>query len=513
MGKGGDGRTGVVSTRSPELATHEVGCKTYAWSQIEKHCSPDDAWIVHDGRVYDISSWCALKQLRACLLPTPLTAKERLSALSVCCVTRTDHPGGAVIFSHAGGDVTDVFASFHKGETRHLLHQFYVGDLDPESEKRRKGADQIAFEKAYRELRSKLLASGFFQASLAFYLWKCVSNMVLLAGAVALCMLDWLPAQIISAILLGLFWQQSGWLAHDFLHHQVFRQRWAGDLGGMLWGNVLQGYSMGWWKTKHNSHHAMPNVHGSSAEESAVHRSGDPDIDTMPLLAWSLHHANTFRLKCMRSRFYLTLIKWQSITYLPILLLARLSWLHESFRYAFSGPNEVSVDKLKYPFLEKLGLVVHWAWVLFLSSGFGRFSLVMSAAYFLIATCSCGFFLGIVFGLGHNGMSTYEFKKRPDFWKLQVTTTRNIVGGHGVSHSFVNWFCGGLQYQVEHHLFPSMPRHNLAKAHPIVDAFCKTWQVNYHQADLVYGTLEVIRHLASVADTFAMDFVREFPAM
>lgn len=45
-----------------------------------------------------------------------------------------------------------------------------------------------------------------------------------------------------------------------------------------VFGNLFQGFSVAWWKNKHNTHHAVPNVHGA-----------DPDIDTMPLLAWSEH--------------------------------------------------------------------------------------------------------------------------------------------------------------------------------------------------------------------------------
>ena len=96
---------------------------------------------------------------------------------------------------------------------------------------------------------------------------------------------------VASALIMGLFWQQCGWLAHDFLHHQVFKQRKYGDLGGIFWGNLMQGYSMQWWKNKHNGHHAVPNLHNSSVHAT----DGDPDIDTMPLLAWSLKQAKQWR--------------------------------------------------------------------------------------------------------------------------------------------------------------------------------------------------------------------------
>jgi len=168
---------------------------------------------------------------------------------------------------------------------------------------------------------------------------------------------------------------------------------------------------------------------------------------------------------------------------------------------------------LQYPFLERGGIVLHYIWVIAVSSGFGRFSLLYSVAYFMIATCSCGLFLALVFGLGHNGMATYDADKRPDFWKLQVTTTRNITGGHGIPQCFVDWFCGGLQYQVDHHLFPGMPRHNLAKTHELVKSFCKEWDVSYHEADMVVGTIEVLRHLSQVSHDFVEEFVKEFPAM
>merc|ERR1711937_756198 len=138
---------------------------------------------------------------------------------------------------------------------------------------------------------------------------------------------DSMVMHALSALLLGLFWQQCGWLAHDFLHHQVFKQRKYGDLGGIFWGNLMQGYSMQWWKNKHNGHHAVPNLHNSSADA----QDGDPDIDTMPLLAWSLFQAKQGGASSITKFF----IKYQAYFYFPILLLARISWLNESFKVSY----------------------------------------------------------------------------------------------------------------------------------------------------------------------------------
>ncbi|GAX27437.1 Delta8-fatty-acid desaturase [Fistulifera solaris] len=475
MGKGGDASAANKANK-------------ISWSQVKEHCTPDDAWVVYQNKVYDVSNW-------------------------------HEHPGGAVIFTHAGDDMTDIFAAFHAPGSQNLMQKFYIGDLIPGSNQN-KTEHQIAFEKGYRDLRSKLILMGMFKSNGWFYVYKCVSNMMLWATAVAMVYYsESVAVHMASAVLLGLFFQQCGWLAHDFLHHQVFRQRKYGDLGGIYWGNLMQGYSVQWWKNKHNGHHAVPNLHNSTA----LSQDGDPDIDTMPLLAWSLKQAQSYRelqADGKDSASVKFLIRYQAYFYFPILLLARLSWLNESFKTAFglgaaseNAALELKAKGLQYPILEKVGILLHYAWMFVVSSGFGRFPVWYAATYFLVATASCGFLLAIVFGLGHNGMATYDADARPDFWKLQVTTTRNITGGHGFPQAFVDWFCGGLQYQVDHHLFPSLPRHNLAKTHALVRSFCKEWNVHYHEADLVDGTIEVLQHLSKVSNDFLLDFVKDGPTM
>merc|ERR1712160_744 len=400
-----------------------------------------------------------------------------------------------------------------------MLKKFCIGDLIPESVEH-KDEKQLAFESAYRDLRKKFIMMGFFKSNKLFYLYKCASNMVLWAVACAMAYYsDSVLVHIASALLLALFWQQCGWLAHDFLHHQVFKKREYGDYAGLFWGNLMQGFSVQWWKNKQNGHHATPNLHNTSVHT----QDGDPDIDTMPLLAWSIKQAQSFRemnADGKDSTFVKYAIKFQAFTYFPILLLARISWLNESFKTAYglgasteNAKLEMERKGLQYPLYERVGIALHYAWMIVLTTGFGRWSIARSLMYFFISTCSSGLFLALVFGLGHNGMAVYDATTRPDFWKLQVTTTRNITGGHGIPQWFVDWLCGGLQYQVDHHLFPMMPRHNLPKTHKLVESFCKEWGVTYHETDLIDGTYEVLKHLSTVSDEFLVEMIEEFPAM
>merc|ERR1719421_758736 len=82
---------------------------------------------------------------------------------------------------------------------------------------------------------------------------------------------------------------------------------------------------------------------------------------------------------------------------------------------------------------------------------------------------ACGFLLAVAFGVGHNGMSVYDQDKAPDFGQLQISTTRDVYDTWGV----VGWFMGGLNYQIEHHLFPSMPRHHLPQCAEYVKKICE----------------------------------------
>jgi len=411
-----------------------------------------------------------------------------------------------VIFTHAGDDCTDVFAAFHPASAQKLLEKFEIGDLDESVipsglfANKLKPEDQKRFEKAYRELRAKLQAAGLFNSSLQYYAYKVLSNLLILWAASELATSSYFAVNMVGALLLGLFWQQCGWLAHDFLHHQVFKTRALGDLAGIVIGNVFQGFSVHWWKTKHNSHHAVPNLEASTPESA----DGDPDIDTMPLLAWTLRMAENAK----DSAFRRGMIQWQAVYFFPILLFARMAWAHQSWVFVFGGYGQHSVkgadadrERIHYPALEKLGLVLHYAGLFYILS---HMSLLTAIAYFLVAQTSCGLFLAIVFSLGHNGMAVYPANERPDFWKLQVTTTRNVT-----STPFVDWFCGGLQYQVDHHLFPMIPRHNLKKVHALVESFCKEHGVTYHEADMWNGTVEVLSHLSRVA----VEFAKEFPAL
>ncbi|KAF9367730.1 hypothetical protein CPC16_006081, partial [Podila verticillata] len=135
-----------------------------------------------------------------------------------------DHPGGSVILTHVGKDGTDVFDTFHPEAAWETLANFYVGDI-AENDRAIKNDD---FAAEVRKLRTLFQSLGYYDSSKAYYAFKVSFNLCLWALSTFI-VAKWgqtsTLANVLSASILGLFWQQCGWLAHDFLHHQVFQDR------------------------------------------------------------------------------------------------------------------------------------------------------------------------------------------------------------------------------------------------------------------------------------------------
>jgi fatty acid desaturase len=104
-----------------------------------------------------------------------------------------------------------------------------------------------------------------------------------------------------------------------------------------------------------------------------------------------------------------------------------------------------------------------------------------------------GLYLGLAFAPNHKGMPVLTKAEGADPFLRQVLTSRNIRGGPAT-----DWVLGGLNYQIEHHLFPSMPRANLPHAQHIVRTYCAAHGVRYLEVSGVASYAEVFRHLHAV---------------
>ena len=270
--------------------------------------------------------------------------------------------------------------------------------------------------------------------------------------------------QLILAPCLAVAFAQLALVAHDIAHRQVFRTRRASEIAGLIAGNLGIGMSYGWWMDKHTRHHANPN-----------HEGRDPDVEPF-VLVWSSGQARAAQGVTR------LLGGWQAYLFFPLLTLEALSLCVNSFR-ALARPS------LRHRRAEATLLILHFAAylaVVLLVLSPGR-ALVFMAVHMGLF----GVYLGCTFAPNHKGMPMYtEDAERPDFLRRQVLTSRNVRGG-----PVIDVLLGGLNYQIEHHLFPSMPSANLRRAAPIVRDYCARIGVDYADAGLIDSYRQALSYL------------------
>jgi len=316
----------------------------------------------------------------------------------------------------------------------------------------------------YSELSRRIKQAGFLRRRPAYYAAKSASTAVLLAaGWTAFFLLGDSWWQLVTAVFLAFAFTQIAFLGHDAGHRQIFGTRRANGLLGLILGNLLIGVSYTWWVGKHNRHHSNPN-----------HTDLDPDV-TIGVLAFTAAQASDKR------GLVRAVVRFQAYLFFPLLLL-EAGHLHAASIKAVLGGRE-RLDRV-----EALLLLVHagaYVAVLLLV-----LSPLRAAAFLLLQQGLFGLYLGCCFAPNHKGMPILEEGKEPDYLRRQVLTSRNVRGSR-----VVDFLMGGLNYQIEHHLFPSMPRPNLRLAQPLVRAFCTERGVSYSESSVFGSYGEALRHL------------------
>jgi fatty acid desaturase len=267
------------------------------------------------------------------------------------------------------------------------------------------------------------------------------------------------------APLAGVMFTQLGFIGHDAGHNQVFGRRRRNRVLGLIVGNVLIGLSFGWWVPKHNAHHAHPNELGR-----------DPDIgDGLALAPYGEPGDG-------RGRFARWLARWQAPLFFPLMVL-RSSGMH------VLGIKRLLRRRDRAAAVEASLIVLHAA--LYLTVVLWVLSPVRAIAFIAVQQAVFSVYLGISFAPNHKAMPIIESATAAGFARRQVVTARNISGGR-----FTTFLLGGLNYQVEHHLFPSMPRPNLRLVQGPVRDFCAAAGLGYSEESFIESFRQILHHLS-----------------
>lgn len=319
----------------------------------------------------------------------------------------------------------------------------------------------------YVMLKKIIKKEGLFNKQPVYYTTKIITTLSLMALCIAfLFTIHPFWFQIVNAVLFAVVSAQLGFLGHDGGHRQVFHSTRKNNILTLITGNLLIGMSNGWWLTKHNAHHSHPNEVDM-----------DPDID-LGALAFSEEDAR--RTRGMQ-RF---LVKHQKYFFFPLLLLLGISLQKRSIVYLLQKGARRQV-------VEGVLLALHH--ILYLSLLFLCLNPWQAMIFLLIHQAFFGLFLGLAFAPNHKGMPILEKGSHISFLHRQVLTSRNVRGS-----AFNDFWYGGLNYQIEHHLFPGMPRNNLKKAQKIVKAYCQEHAIAYYETGMVQSFREILQFLHQV---------------
>jgi delta8-fatty-acid desaturase len=428
----------------------------YSRSEVRKHRKRGDAWLIIHGFVYDISDF------------------ERR------------HPGGEAILKFAGCDASDQFEAFHRPAVARRLRVLVIGRVDDR--------DDLPITKAYVQLRSYLWTHGYFVSDKTYYLIKhayaytillfllvvfacgtCLDTSVQPGQQPAAAAVLWSLRCILSPLLIAFFLQQSAFLAHDSLHHCILEPRAGRRLNWLGWfhGSVVFGMSHAMWFSEHIMHHAMT---------MRVH--SDPQFRYLPIFLRDAKELDAWRCHWLERLAARVLVPLQHWTLIPLAMVGgRVKLQIRSLIWCIRNRH----------WYDLVGMLLHFAWTtpfyVLLHSRTERL------VFLFVSHVGVGV-LHVQLLLSHLAVEVFEEEEEHSmqFCQFQIRTSRNLRADLGW-----HWFHGGLEYQIEHHLFPQLPRHNLSRVQPLVHALATAHGVTYRIEPLPKAIGSCLRHLRSLS--------------
>jgi fatty acid desaturase len=338
----------------------------------------------------------------------------------------------------------------------------------------RKPAD---FAQAFAELRERITAAGLLKRAYGYYAWRGGLSFVLLSiGVASVLLLPGGPAGMaVSSVLLAFGSVQVALVGHDAGHLAVFKSaRWNWLLGWVCWTVVL-GIGFWYWYDRHNRHHANTN-----------NLAADPDLQWAGIVAYSEDVLQTRRT---RARW---LIRQQALLGPLYTLGLAFAFRLESWAFAvrrLRGRRRVCEVVLLtaslVAWLAPAG-ALGWTWLV----------------TFALGQVLAGLYLALAIAPNHKGMPTWASGEKLSFLEQQVLSSRNIL-----PHPVADFVFGGLNYQIEHHLFPSMPRVHFGRARSVVKPFCLAHGLPYEEMSALASYRLVIAELRRVGRKAATEWV------
>lgn len=318
----------------------------------------------------------------------------------------------------------------------------------------------------YHQLVNEVLTAGLFKRTYLSYAFLAAAAVVGLASSLYfVTIFESVWAQVLNGIWFACWSMQCAMLAHDLSHGEVFQSTRKNHFFALVIWSFVAGLSERYWYQKHSSHHENPN-----------HDGHDPDVDIPFVLDHSqIKNHSPFIIKY--------LLPYQHILFWITLPLVYVWIIQTSLLHLLSGLNRRAGIELSL-------ILSHYVLLftfVFLSTPLSG-ALAFMSGYFIVG----GAYMGIAFAPNHKSETVIDSTAAYS-WVYQITSTRNIYPTR-----LTSFMLGGLNFQVEHHLFPTMSRYHYRQAQQIVKAFCSREQISYSETTWLQTMLDIHLLLKSV---------------
>jgi fatty acid desaturase len=257
-----------------------------------------------------------------------------------------------------------------------------------------------------------------------------------------------------------------GYVGHDAGHFALSKARWVNDFWGQFGMTFLCGMSFGFWRSRHNLHHVQCQEVG-----------GDPDMHFGVLFSV---YPKSASWHSRLGRFFLRIQKW---AFWPLSAFYWVTLRYDGIRDLFQRPKETKIDRFLMP--------LHWM-VLLVIPGL-VFGWPTALLAYVSVSCVSSVMTASVFIPNHIGMRRLELGHELSYLEQQVTTSRNIG-----NPPLLDFYYGGLNSQIEHHLFPRVPHNRYREMRTVVREFCAERGIPYEQVSLYQALASVGQHLGAM---------------
>ena len=312
-------------------------------------------------------------------------------------------------------------------------------------------ANTIAYQDIFNELKIQVRDAGLLERSPVRGSIEMIAIIICIVAALATAAL-WHP--VLLSLFMTLLFTRSVFVSHDILHMQYFKNKSLSKKLSYPFSALMLSNSSSWWDYKHNvNHHTYCNIVEKDEDIRALDGAFTPNKGNSPFI-----------------KKYKYLIFWGAMFFMFPAFIA------QSYKFVIKRKlwGELSLMLLHWPLI--------WGTLLYQVGMMDTFIIALVMNFVLSPWLAFGFITN------HLGCETFseEEAKELSWIEIQMRGSRSLKGGF-----LVHWFYGGLNTQIEHHLFPKAPRFHLLKVQKMTKDFAKKYNIPYFETTPLMAYVQI----------------------